>query len=82
LSGIPQEVYCAIASYIALREQDIKHTAAIKICEERLLELKTERNELEKKLEALERQFRSLVNFLAGKGLQYRIRNSDKETLS
>jgi hypothetical protein len=48
----------AIASYIALREQDVRHTAAIKVLEEKILNLKT------------------------GKGLHYRIRSSDKETLS
>jgi vacuolar-type H+-ATPase subunit I/STV1 len=94
----------ALASYYALREQDIKHTEAIKSLTDKVSELKadardirkelnaTEREirkeliayskEFESDLTAIERKFRSLVNFLAGKGLHYKIRDGDKETLS
>lgn len=76
-----------------LEKQDIRIENAIKLMEGKLTEIKadgkefesetrTTCRELEGKIDDSDRRFRSLVNFLAAKGLHYRIRNSDRETLS
>jgi len=76
-----------------LEKQDIRITEAIKRLDERLTDYRSDLKELEReaiatdreleiKIDESDRRFRSLVNFLASKNLHYRIRDSNKETLS
>jgi hypothetical protein len=76
-----------------LEKQDIRIMGAISSLETRLVELKgdfkefvkesrLENRELEIKIEESDRRFRSLTGFLSSKGLHYRTRSNEKETLS
>jgi septal ring factor EnvC (AmiA/AmiB activator) len=87
------QMFASQKSSHELEKQDIRTMEAIKRIEEKLLEVKADLREtgkemrvcdreLEKAIEESDRRFRSLVNFLAGKGLHYRVRDDNKGTLS
>jgi hypothetical protein len=76
-----------------LQLQDVRHSEAIHRLDLQLTDLKSDYRvdlnllresdrDLEKAIEESDRKFRSLVNFLALKGLHYRVRDDDKGTLS
>ena len=76
-----------------LENQDIRIESAIARLSERYGDTREDLKELdreflgkisllEQRLDDSDRKFRSLVNFLAGKGLHYGIRDRDKGTLS
>jgi septal ring factor EnvC (AmiA/AmiB activator) len=87
------QVFASQKSSHELEKQDIRTMETIKRIEEKLLELKEDLREtgsemracdrdLVSAIEESDRKFRSLVNFLAFKGLHYRVRDDDKGTLS
>ena len=93
VTGLVSWMLSSMASDRSRETQDIRHTKDIERLNEKVSELRgdykeevkllRERDrELELAQDESDRRFRSLVGFLSSKGLHYRIRGNDKETLS